>query len=446
MNPTPVSGWGNAERRLCTVLEGPVEDLRSTIEAAPVGGICLRGEGRGYGDCATNGGGVVYRLNDAGGRIRIDTSSHVADVVAGVKLWELYLEAAKHQLVVPVTPGTRNVTIGGMLAADVHGKNHHRDGSIFNHVVEVDMLDGLGNLHRVGPLDEWFWFLAGGMGAGAAIVSARIKLEPIPGPYIDQRTTLGKDFAEVIQAMEAADTNRFSVAWIDLANKNGRGIVTSGEWSQDRGWEGSRFEAELTGRKFGLMGTSPVNLINQASVKAFNQLWWERYRRGSSEQTVGLGKFFHPLDGISGWNGLYGGAGFLQYQFVVPETSYQVLETIVDDLISRKVGTPMVVLKKFGAGNPGMLSFPKPGWTLAVDIPTRVPGLGTMLRRYDELVAGSGGRVYLAKDHNVQREHFLEMYPDVTKWQQIRELLDPKDVYQSDLLRRLGLVKQRSES
>lgn len=444
MSNQRLSGWGRAEHKMCEVVHGGVAELRSSLTARPRRGVCMRGAGRGYGDCATNGGGIVHILGkeDASGTdMEINPANMVATVGSGVLLRDLYVAAGEHGLVIPVTPGTRCVSVGGMLAADVHGKNHHLAGSIFNHVESVEILDGRGVVHTLQPSDERFWFLAGAMGAGAAILKASIRLERTPSPRIRQRTRLGRDFHEVVATMRDEDFLPFTVAWLDLANKNGRGIVNSGDWSTEDSWDAENFTKEMTGGRLQINRSSPFNLINRLSIRAFNQAWWGKAKMGEGESTVGLGEFFHPLDGIGGWNNLYGNGGFIQYQFVVPEYNFWVLERIVEDLIRRKIGSPMVVLKRFGRGNLGYMSFPMEGWTLAVDIPAGVEGLGSILGGYDDLVASGGGRVYLAKDHNMAKRHIPVMYPEFDKWAALRDGLDPDGVYQSDLLRRLGMVR-----
>lgn len=432
MKREAVSGWGGTAARYCEVRHGAEVDLEIEVGRAGGRGICLRGEGSGYGDCATNGGGMIWRLADRG--IHIDPVRQTAKVAAGVNLAELSVAAARHQLTVPVVPGTRKVTIGGMLAADVHGKNHHRDGSIFNHVAQVEILTGTGERLVLGPRDRRFWFLAGGMGAGAAILSATIKLKQRPSAYIEQHTWREADFAGVCERMLEADAREYSVAWVDLAHRRGRGVVTAGEWSNEGGWSEDGEKARV-----GVPDLGRVNFINPFSVTVFNQLWWVKSSHEAAR--VRATTFFHPLDGIRRWNRLYGEHGFIQYQFVVPEEGYGTLERIVYDLSSRRIGTPMVVLKRFGGGNRGAMSFPIAGWTLAVDIPARVENLGSILRRYDSLVAECGGRVYLAKDSCLGREHLLEMYPKIDRWLEVLEELDPRGVYQSDLLRRLGMVR-----
>lgn len=393
-------------------------------------GVCVRGAGRGYGDCAVNGGGEVYRLTS--GDIRIDPTTHVAIVGGGRTLRDVRRAAQPHGLAVPVVPGTEEVTVGGMIAADIHGKNHHQAGSIGAWVRRIVLLDGEGVMRDVRPGSAEFAATVGGMGLTGVICEAEIVLQRVPGHSILQTGSRHRRLGDVIDAMREADTATFSVAWLDLAEQHARGTVLRGEWCAERTQRGREHNAVH-------VPALGVNFVQHASVRAFNAAWWQRARLDERERVVPMRAFFHPLDGVGSWNRLYGANGFIQYQFVVPEHSLATLEHIVEDLVRRKVATPMVVLKRFGAASGSMLSFPIEGWTLAVDIAAGVEDLAHILWRYDDWVAEAGGRVYLAKDACLRATHMATMYPELSAWRAVRDGLDPRRVYQSDLARRLGL-------
>ena len=425
-----LSGWGRTAARTCTVYEGTAAELPARLQAAGTRGVCMRGSGRGYGDCAVNGGGEVYHLG--GGDIRIDPTTGLAVVGGGCALRELRRIAAEHGLAVPVVPGTEEVTVGGMIAADIHGKNHHQAGSIGAWVRRIALLDGDGVMREVRPGSDEFAATVGGMGLTGAICEAEIELQRVPGHSILQTGSRHRRLSDVIAAMREADAATFSVAWLDLAERHARGTVLRGEWCAThthKGRERGAVHVPQTG----------VNFVQRASVRAFNAAWWQRARLDERERVVPMRAFFHPLDGVGSWNRLYGANGFIQYQFVVPEHSLATLERIVEDLVRRGVATPMVVLKRFGTASGSMLSFPIEGWTLAVDIAADVDGLAHILWRYDDWVAEAGGRVYLAKDACLRETHVAAMYPELPAWRAVRATLDPRRVYQSDLARRLGL-------
>lgn len=434
----PLSGWGNVAKRWCELQTGDADGLQKTIQnkttqSKDTQGICMRGMGRGYGDCATNGGGVVYQLQ-TGGDVHIDVERNLMTAPAGTSLKDAVVAAAGHKMVIPVVPGTQQVSIGGMVAADIHGKNHHRLGSLGNRVRGIVYMDGTGEVRTTRPGEDAFLAIVGGMGLIGAIVSVDIELQPTKGPYIAQKSEQADTFGGVVEALLRADEHEFSVAWLDLLDKKGRGSVLSGDWAEGDGWEGWRV-AKRRLRTPQL----PYSLINVASVAAFNAAWWFREQKNCGERLVPMEKFFHPLDGVDMWNRVYGRRGFVQYQFAVEEGRLDVVERVIQDLVKRRIGTPMVVLKRFGEHNGAYLSFPRRGWTLAVDIPAGVDNLAHILWRYDEWVAEAGGAVYLAKDSCLRSTHVEAMYPNLPQWRKIRAELDPKGVFQSDLGRRLGL-------
>ncbi|MHB8218942.1 MAG: FAD-binding protein [Acidimicrobiales bacterium] len=411
------------------------------------GGIIARGMGRSYGDAAQCAGGTVVdagRLSSIG---PIGPGSGLVAVGAGTSLHQLLERSLPDGWFVPVSPGTRQVSVAGAIAADVHGKNHHRDGSFCSHVESVTLVTPTGTV-RTGPgIDPGlFWATAGGMGLTGVITEATIRMTPVETSRMLVDTERFDDLDGVMDAMESGDAGyRYSVAWVDAAaggGRAGRAVLTRGDHAgvgdlppsrRDRPLEAPRLPRLRVGH------TAPPGLLNAATVSAFNAAWFHRAPRRRVGELQDLGSFFHPLDGVDQWNLLYGPRGFLQYQFAVGPDHADVVHKAVGLLAD--TGTPsfLAVLKRFGAGDAGPLSFPIEGWTLALDLPLGPPGLAEVTDRLDEMVADAGGRVYLAKDARLRPELLAVMYPRLGEFQEVRRRVDPEGILRSDLSRRLGM-------
>ncbi|HUZ09150.1 MAG TPA: FAD-binding oxidoreductase [Acidimicrobiales bacterium] len=410
-------------------------------------GAIARGLGRSYGDAAQCAGGVVVDTARLGGIGPIDPESGLVEVGGGVSLHELLGRSLPMGWFVPVSPGTRLVTVGGAIAADIHGKNHHRDGSFARHVPSFTLVTPTGT-HEVDQLGDpsLFWATAGGMGLTGVVTRAIIRLIPVETSSMLVDTERFDRLGDVMGAMEASDAAyRYSVAWVDCMGSRrhlGRSVLTRGDHAPRSALPPGRAGAALPvprGPRLRVPVPAPGGLLNARSVGAFNGLWFRRSPRREAGALRPLSSFFHPLDGIADWNLLYGPRGFVQYQFVVgPEHGESVERAVA--MIGRS-GAPsfLAVLKRFGPGDPGPLSFPLEGWTLALDFPIGPPVLPSLLDRLDSLVAGVGGRVYLAKDSRLRPELLPVMYPRLGELQVVRRRVDPCRVLQSDLSRRLGI-------
>ena len=442
-----VTGWGRTAATAATV-ERPTDpdQVVELIGSAGSRGLVARGLGRSYGDPAQNAGGLVLDLTGLDQVLSLDLEAGLVRVQAGVSLDALLRLVVPCGWFVPVTPGTRMVTIGGAIAADVHGKNHHRDGSFGQHVESFELALPDGSVTTVTPANdpELFWGTCGGMGLTGVVLTATLRLMRAPTPLMRVDTVRAADLDELVAALvEAEDGHRYSVAWIDTlatGHRAGRGIVTSGEHaSLDDVAERSRRRPPGYAPKVraAAPGWVPPGLLNRASIAAFNETWFRKAPRNEVGALQSIGAFFHPLDGVQGWNRLYGPRGFLQYQCVVPEEA--TLRTILERLAAAKVPSFLAVLKRFGAASPGPLSFPRPGWTLAIDIPAATPGLGPVLDRIDQLVAEAGGSIYLAKDSRLRPELLPDLYPQLAAWRLLRDRVDPHRRLVSDLSRRLSL-------
>lgn len=444
---TVLTGWGRATHSVADVV--PVanpEQITEIITRAPERGILARGRGRSYGDAATNGGGIVLDAT-ALNEISIDNTS--VRVGAGVLLSDLIDELLRHGLFVPVTPGTSQVSVAGLIATDVHGKNHHVDGSWGHHLTSIDIVDGTGALRTLTPNGveaAEFWASVAGMGLTGIITSATFTALEITSPLMRVTTQPWRDLKELMQAMRVADhTARYSVAWIDsvgLTGPLGRGILSTGEHANAAHSKDHRHGAHATPRTRRpprVPDVIPTGLLSRLSVGAFNELWWRVSGRPRTDAITSIGSYFHPLDGVSDWNRIYGRAGMVQYQFVVPDEAGEVIGIALRRLRDAHAPSFLTVLKRFGPANPAPLSFPMPGWTLALDIPAGNPRLPAALADLDAIVLDAGGRHYLAKDATIGAVAVERGYPRLEEWRAVRDRMDPRGVFHSDLDRRVAL-------
>ena len=447
--PARLTGWGRIAPTIARVAEPATPDeIRELVAAAPPRGVIARGLGRSYNNAAQNGGGAVLVTTRLNRITEFDRESGSVVCEAGVSLEQLMIAALPAGWFVPVSPGTRQVTIGGAIAADVHGKNHHRAGSFARHVRWLDLLLPSGEEVRATPDGgaTLFWATAGGMGLTGIILRASLQLTRVQTAAILVDTVRAADLDEAMSCLQEADGRYgYTVAWLDcLATgaRLGRSVVTSGDFATladlpaaDRGDPLSfRPAARLRAP-----AACPPGLINRFSVALGNEAWYRKAPRRRTGELQSIGAFFHPLDGIRNWNTVYGPGGFRQYQFVVPFGQEDVLRRVLQQISAARAPSFVTVLKRFGPGDDGLLSFPLAGWTLALDFPARTHGLDALLARLDEQVAAAGGRVYLAKDSRASAEMIAAMYPALDDFRKLRAELDPGRVLNSDLSRRLRL-------
>ena len=442
-----LSGWGRtAPSRAHVNSPSAAEDIQATIRSVGPRGVLARGLGRSYGDAAQSGGATVFDMT-ALHAFDLDVEAGTVTALAGASVDEILRAIVPAGFFVPVTAGTRFVTVGGAIAADIHGKNHHVEGSFGSHVTRMSVIDGTGELLELSPDDpktaDMFWATVGGMGLTGVIVDATFRLIPIETSRMSVDTIRCVDLDDVMTRMiEGDDDYRYSVAWIDSVAPSGRGVLTRGDHATRAQLNAKEVAHPLDYATPSLPSAPafvPNGLLNSASVRAFNEAWFRKApkdRRGGIES---IPAFFHPLDGVRDWNRIYGPQGFLQYQFVVPDSAGWLVERTLNRL--KDVGAPsfLTVLKRFGPANPAPLSFPQPGWTLAADVPAGNDRLGPVLDELDELVASEGGRLYLAKDSRQSPTMLARTYPRLGEWQAIKDRMDPRGVFTSDLGRRLSL-------
>ncbi|MCP3818901.1 FAD-binding oxidoreductase [Streptomyces sp. A3M-1-3] len=455
--PALLTGWGRTAPTAAARLVRPrsydeavsaVRAVRAGSSGGSRGGIA-RGLGRAYGDAAQNAGGYVLDMTGLD-RIRtIDAEAGVVVCDAGVSLHQLMEVLLPLGWFVPVTPGTRYVTVGGAIGADIHGKNHHVSGSFARHVLSLDLLTADGDVLAVPRGAELFDATAGGMGLTGVILGATVQLHPVETSLMSVDTERAAGLDDLLARLTGTDHRyRYSVAWIDLLARGtsmGRSVLTRGDHAPPEALaalpKGAR-RAPLAfrpGRLPAAPSFVPDRLLRRTSVGLFNEFWYRRAPKSRTGELQRIPAFFHPLDGVPHWNRVYGRGGFVQYQFVLGYGQEDALHRIVRRISDRGCPSFLAVLKRFGAGDPGWLSFPLPGWTLALDIPANLPALGPFLDELDEEVADAGGRVYLAKDSRLRPDLLAAMYPRVDEFRALRAELDPHGVFMSDLARRLDL-------
>jgi decaprenylphospho-beta-D-ribofuranose 2-oxidase len=440
-----LTGWGRTAPSAATVRAvSSATDICAAITDSGPRGVLARGLGRSYGDAAQSGGATVLDLSSLAD-IDLDTTTRSVTVGGGASLDAVLKALVPAGYFVPVTPGTRMVTVGGAIAADVHGKNHHVEGTFGSHVSRMTVVDGRGDVTTLTPDEtpERFWATVGGMGLTGVIVDATFDLIPITSSLISVDTDRTRDLDDTMSRMIAGDdAYRYSVAWVDSAHPSGRGVLTRGDHAPVDQLPPDARRTALDYRPK-VLATAPKlvpsGLVNPLTMRAFNEAWFRKAPKSRHGELQQIGAFFHPLDILQDWNRGYGSAGFLQYQFAVPDDAGHLVGTTLSAL--RKIGaiSPVTVLKRFGASNPAPLSFPQPGWTLAIDVPAGVSGLAATLDRLDALVLGAGGRLYLAKDSRMSPAMMAAAYPRLGEWQRVRDDMDPNGVFTSDLARRLSL-------
>ena len=432
-------GWGRTSPSFANVLT-PVSDDEVLSALTSERHVLARGLGRSYGDAAQAAGGVILR-NDSFTSISPISDDGVVTVGSGVSIDELIRVGMPLGWFVPVTPGTRQVSIGGAIAADVHGKNHHVDGSFGVHVREMRIATPIGIMSCSPQLNsDLFWATVGGMGLTGFILEATVQLLAIGSDHVLVDTVKHNDLDGVMADMIANDHNyRYSVSWVDCMTKGrsmGRGIITRGDHAPST-------EGQLTPpstAKITVPLDAPSGLLNPLSIRVFNELWFRKAPKKRDREEQSIGTFFHPLDGVNDWNRLYGRRGFVQYQFAVPDAATETVRLAIETLSRSGVPSFLAVLKRFGSGNPGHLSFPTPGWTLALDLPVGPSELPRVLDTLDALVLEAGGRVYLAKDSRLDPASFRAMYPRYEEFLAVKNAIDPRGVVISDLARRLELI------
>jgi decaprenylphospho-beta-D-ribofuranose 2-oxidase len=438
-------GWGGGQRVAAGVVRAASADALQAAVAQPGGVASIpRGMGRSYGDAAQLAGGQVLettRLTD----FDLDAGTGVVRAQAGVTLGRLLAESEPAGWVLPVVPGTQHVSVGGAIASDIHGKNHGVSGTFGAHVLALELLTASGELLELTPeQDPELWGATiGGMGLTGVIVWATIRLRRLPSPLLSVDTDRVEDLDGALATLDAPG-GPHRVAWLDLLGPGlARGVVTRAKHAPADAADGHAGARTTVAGRLRIPPRWPGGLLQPGVVRAYNEFRFRSMPRRATGELEPFGAHMFPLDALDAWPRLYGPAGFVQYQLVVPRGQEVAVEQVLVQLRRSAVPCYLAVLKDFGPANPFPLSFPLEGWTLALDLPRRAPGLMALLERFDEIVAGAGGRVYLAKDGRLRADTLAAMYPRLDEWRAVRDRIDPDGRWRSDLGVRTGLVRPR---
>ena len=432
---TEIYGWGRYPKH-DAILLNPLKVSSVKSIARQENSLIARGMGRSYGDSAL--APKVLQTLDINHFIEFDELSGKLRVEAGITLREILLVIVPKGWFLPVTPGTSYVTVGGAIASDVHGKNHHVKGTFGQHITSISLLLGTGEHVITSPYhnSDLFHATCGGMGLTGIILSATIQLIPIKSSYINQKTIKADCIEAACEAFESNSSSAYSVAWIDCLSKGkslGRSVLMLGEHAEQ-----GELEIDVS-QKFSVPFATPSALLNSVTMKAFNTAYWLKSKHNLS-QVMPLMPYFYPLDVLSEWNKLYGKKGFLQFQCVLPKSDGVAnMRNLLTEISNSGKGSFLAVLKQFGSANQNLLSFPIEGYTLALDFKFSVSTI-KMLSKLEDMVVDMGGRLYLTKDAVMQEKTFKVTYPNWEKFEEVREQYGAIGKFSSTQSKRLGLA------
>lgn len=378
------------------------------------------GMGRSYGDVCLNPDGVLWRTTGLDRFISFDQETGLLRCEAGVLLRDIQRMAIPRGWMLPVTPGTQLVTVGGAIANDVHGKNHHAVGSFGDHVRRIELLRTDGSRILCGPGEQVEWFAAtvGGLGLTGVISTADIQLRRVAGPWLETETVPYTNLDEFFALSDASEADwEHTVSWIDCLSGNGRGIFLRANHCAIEGREAPVPRART------MPFVPPVSLVNKLSLAPFNFAYYNLQKSRAGKGVAHYESYFYPLDNLHEWNRMYGPTGFYQYQSVVPRAvGRAAVQAMLEAISDSGEGSFLAVLKTFGEREAlGMLSFPQPGVTLALDFPNRGERTLRLFQRLDAIVAEAGGRIYMAKDARMPRALFEAGYPRLAEFLQYRD-------------------------
>ncbi len=427
-----VSSWGglSADHHQVVNLMDPSK-LESSICRRPLKGLAF-GMGRSYGDSCLNSSGILWVTKGLNRFVAFDEKTGRLVSEAGVLLRDIQRLFVPRGWMLPVTPGTQMVTVGGAIANDVHGKNHHASGSFGDHVLSVTLLRTDGETIVCGPSENADWFSAtvGGLGLTGVILRAEVQLRRVAGPWLDNETIPFSGLPDFFHLADDSEAGwEHTVSWIDCARRAGvRGLFTRSKPSERTQPFSSR-PSVLT-----MPVTPPISLVNELSLKPFNLAYYHLNKLKAGRSVDHFERLFYPLDNLLNWNRMYGPKGFYQYQCVIPRAAgFDAIQAILAEIAKSGDGSFLTVLKTFGNRQPvGMLSFPAPGVTLALDFPNRGIRTQKLFDRLDAIVSEAKGRLYAAKDARMPKELFHSGYPRLPEFLKFRD-----QGISSDLSRRL---------
>ncbi len=375
------------------------------------------GMGRSYGDSCLNTDGLVLATSHMNRFLSFDETNGILKCEAGVTLAEIIDLALPRGWFPPVTPGTKYVTLGGAIANDVHGKNHHKDGTFGHHVSRFELLQSSGERIICSEQDnaELFYATIGGLGLTGLITWAEIRLKPVESAFMDVET-IRFDNLQAFKTLsdESSSSHLYTVAWVDCqatGEKMGRGLFMRANHATDPANSKDKFEP-ASAKKLNVPFVFPQGVLNTFTIKNFNRLYYGKQLQHFSKSRDHYDKYFYPLDAITNWNRIYGPRGFFQYQFLVPHEDYAAIEEALGIIAKSGAGSFLAVLKEFGdIPSVGMLSFPRPGVCLALDFPNQGESTLALLQQLDDLVVAAKGAVYPAKDARMAPEAFAAYFP-----------------------------------
>jgi len=432
-----ISGWGRYPVTDAQIFQPHTQAQLSQHVCQQRGQeFIARGLGRSYGDSAL--AAEVLSSEHLQHFLSFDEQRGDLTCAAGVSLAEILKVFVPRGWFLPVTPGTKFVTLGGAIASDVHGKNHHVDGCFSEHVSRFSLMQADGQIVECSRQEnlELFQATCGGMGLTGVIIDATVRMKPIQSSFINQTLIKASNLQEALEKFETHADFTYSVAWIDClatGHKLGRSLLMLGEHAK---------EGDLHHGKKGKLAVPiemPSFLLNRYSIQAFNFLYYNKVRQARSQQYIHYEPFFYPLDGIHHWNRLYGKQGFTQYQFVLPKSAgLEGVSRILQRIAQSKKGSFLAVLKAFGKGNDNWLSFPFEGYTLALDFKLE-KNLLSLLNELDQIVLDYEGRLYLTKDARMSEAMFKQTYPNWERFKALREQTGANKLFHSLQSKRLGL-------
>lgn len=428
-----VSGWGRYPIIISKIQEHwsvsqVLSIIRQSKEIIPFGLL------RSYGDSALNN--TMLSTLSLNRILDFRPEDKIITCESGISFKDLINFLSKYGLTLPVTPGTKFVTIGGAIASDIHGKNHHIYGTFGSFVESIRLILADGSILNCSKIENQDLFNAtiGGMGLTGLILDATIKLTELKSPIIEQTSIQAKDLKHLLELFEQNKDAKFTVSWLDTnttSNKFGRGVLFIGKETNESK------DLLLNDPKINIPFNFPSKTLNKLTVAFLNNIYYNMNKSGVKQ--VSFDKFFYPLDILNNWNRGYGKKGFIQYQFVVPEVnSFNVLSKILNKMAEYGISSFLTVLKLMGKANDYLLSFPMEGYTLAMDIPVSAQSLD-LANKLDEIIIDNGGRLYLTKDARMSREIFKKSYPKLEKFIEIKAKYDPNNKFQSLQSKRLGI-------
>ncbi|MFV1997746.1 MAG: FAD-binding protein [Acidiferrobacterales bacterium] len=440
-----LSGWGRYPEQECITWR-PEKQSGLVVESPMI----ARGLGRSYGDAALNESGNVVLTERVNRFLELDIESGKLRAEAGVSMAEVIDVCLPRGWFPQVTPGTKHVSLGGCLAADVHGKNHHRVGAFSSSVEAFNLItaDGATLTCSRDENENVYRATVGGMGLTGVISEMTLQLKKVETAYVTSRHVKAADLdAAFNELAQGGPENEYSVAWIDCLSRGrklGRSIIMQGRHASadELGASQQKLPLQVARRRHKRF---PIDLpswaLNPLSISSFNSLYYYQQGRKTQPFISDIDRYFYPLDAVEDWNRMYGKKGFVQYQCVLPTAAaFDGIKSMLEKLANSRRASFLAVLKRLGPESGGLMSFPMEGYTLALDLPLRGKELFALLDELDEQVLAAGGRVYLAKDARLGAAAFAGMYPRLAEWQKIKSRIDPGNRFTSSLARRLGWV------